>query len=53
MVNIFAPTPRTKPSVLNSTAGYGLLFDAGCGMVYKDAHEGSIEELEAANEVDY
>lgn len=39
--------------VLNSTAGYGLLFDAGCGMVYKDAPEGSFVELEAANEVDY
>ena len=22
--------------VLNSTAGYGLLFDAGCAMVYND-----------------
>ena len=39
--------------VLNSTAGYGLLFDAGCGMGYQDAPEGSFVELEAANEVDY
>lgn len=39
--------------VLNSTAGYGLLFDAGCAMVYADDQEGSFVELEAANEVDY
>ena len=39
--------------VLNSSAGYGLLFDAGCAMVYADDREGSFVELEAANEVDY
>ena len=39
--------------VLNSTAGYGLLFDAGCAMVYADDAEGSFMELEAANEIDY
>ena len=27
--------------VLNSTAGYGLLFDAGCAMMFKDNSEGS------------
>ena len=39
--------------VLNSTAGYGLLFDAGCGMVYKDTEEGSFVELDAAKQIDY
>lgn len=39
--------------VLNSTAGYGLLFDAGCGMVFHDGPEGGYMELEAAREVDY
>lgn len=39
--------------VLNSTAGYGLLFDAGCAMVYADDQEGSFVELEAAKEIDY
>ena len=39
--------------VLNSTAGYGLLFDAGCAMVYSDDDGGSFVELEAAKEVDY
>ena len=34
--------------VLVSTNGYGLLFDAGCGMVFKDNSEGSYVELEAA-----
>ena len=39
--------------VLNSTAGYGLLFDAGCGMKFQDGPEGGFMELEAAKEVDY
>lgn len=39
--------------VLNSTAGYGLLFDAGCGMKFQDGAEGGFMELEAAKEVDY
>ena len=39
--------------VLNSTAGYGLLFDAGCAMVYADDAGGSFVEMEAAKEVDY
>ena len=39
--------------VLVSTNGYGLLFDAGCGMVFKDNSEGSYVELEAAKEIDY
>ncbi|MDR0982754.1 MAG: DUF5110 domain-containing protein [Culturomica sp.] len=38
--------------VINSTAGYGLLFDAGCAMVFKDNSEGSFVELEAAKQVD-
>ena len=39
--------------VLNSTAGYGLLFDAGCGMVYTDKGDNSFIELEAAKQIDY
>lgn len=39
--------------VLNSTAGYGLLFDAGCAMVFKDHSEESYVELEAAKQIDY
>lgn len=39
--------------VLNSTAGYGLLFDAGCGMVYSDSGDCGYMELEAAREIDY
>ena len=39
--------------VLNSTAGYGLLFDAGCAMMFKDNSEGSFVELEAAKQIDY
>ncbi|NLO69384.1 MAG: DUF5110 domain-containing protein [Porphyromonadaceae bacterium] len=39
--------------VLNSTAGYGLLFDAGCGMIYSDKNENSFIELEAAKQIDY
>ena len=39
--------------VLNSTAGYGLLFDAGCGMIYKDKDGESFIELEASKQIDY
>lgn len=39
--------------VLNSTAGYGLLFDAGCGMLFKDKNKNSFIELEAAKQIDY
>lgn len=39
--------------VVNSTAGYGLLFDAGCAMMFKDNSEGSFVELEAARQIDY
>lgn len=44
--------------VLQSTAGYGLLFDAGCAMIYEDhmLANGKSEmtmQMEAANEVDY
>lgn len=39
--------------VLNSTAGYGLLFDAGCAMVYNDVADSSYVEMEAARQIDY
>ena len=39
--------------VLNSTAGYGLLFDAGCAMVYNDVADSSYVEMEAAKQIDY
>lgn len=39
--------------VLNSTAGYGLLFDAGCAMKFSDTADGSYMEMEAARELDY
>lgn len=39
--------------VLNSTAGYGLLFDAGSAMVYNDVADSSYVEIEAAKEIDY
>lgn len=39
--------------VLNSTAGYGLLFDAGCSMIFSEAGEDAFVELEAAKEIDY
>ncbi len=39
--------------VLNSTGGYGLLFDAGCGMIYSDKNENNFIELEAAKQIDY
>ncbi|MDO4460987.1 MAG: glycoside hydrolase family 31 protein [Bacteroidia bacterium] len=38
--------------VLNSTNGYGLLFDAGCVMKFCDTKEESYMELEAAGELD-
>ena len=31
--------------VLNSTAGYGLLFDAGCGMKFQDGAEGGFHGI--------
>lgn len=39
--------------MLTSTGGYGLLFDAGCGMVYDDTEESMRVELEAAQTLDY
>ena len=45
--------------VLNSTQGYGLLFDAGCAMVFNDDNYNPILgnpgyiELDAAKELDY
>ncbi len=38
--------------VLNSTAGYGLLFDAGCAMQFYDDYEHGVM-LDAAREIDY
>ncbi len=43
---------KTSMPVLVSTAGYGLLFDHGCGMKYDDREYRGCVELEAANEVD-
>ncbi|MGI6219559.1 MAG: TIM-barrel domain-containing protein [Bacteroidaceae bacterium] len=39
--------------VLTSTAGYGLLFDAGCSMRFDDEGGQGLLELEAAQELDY
>jgi len=39
--------------VLMSTKGYGLLFDAGCAMIFHDDAEGSYMEMEAVNQLDY
>lgn len=39
--------------VLNSTSGYGLLFDAGCAMIYNDVKDSSYVEMEAAQQIDY
>lgn len=39
--------------VLMSSKGYGLLFDAGCAMVFHDDAEGSYMEMEAVNQLDY
>ena len=49
---------KTMVPVLQSTGGYGLLFDAGCAMVYADSlrADGSsvmAMQMEAAHEVDY
>lgn len=49
---------KSMVPVLQSTAGYGLLFDAGCSMVYSDSlhTDGSSTlsfQMEAAKEVDY
>lgn len=38
--------------VLNSTAGYGLLFDAGCAMQFYDDFEHGVM-LDAAHDIDY
>ncbi len=39
--------------VLNSTAGYGLLFDAGSGMQFRDSEGDSYVQIEAAKQIDY
>ena len=39
--------------VLNSTKGYGLLFDAGCAMLYTERNGDAMVELEAVKEIDY
>ncbi len=39
--------------MLNSTAGYGLLFDVGCGMVFDDTGEAGQLVIEAARCIDY
>lgn len=49
---------KTMVPVLQSTAGYGLLFDVGCSMVYTDSlHTNGMStmtlQMEAAKEVDY
>ena len=49
---------KTMVPVLQSTGGYGLLFDAGCAMIYRDSIVGNglsemTLQMEAANEVDY
>jgi alpha-D-xyloside xylohydrolase len=39
--------------VLNSTAGYGLLADAGCAMLFTDTTHVTRLEMEAARQIDY
>ena len=40
--------------VINSAAGYGLLFDAGCAMIYNNnVKDSSYVEMEAAQQIDY
>lgn len=39
--------------MLSSTGGYGLLFDAGCGMIYDDTEGVMKMQLEAAQTLDY
>ena len=39
--------------VITTTAGYGLLFDAGCGMLFDDTEGQGLVELEAAQGLDY
>lgn len=39
--------------VLNSTAGYGLLFDAGSAMIYDDTQAHATLQIEAARQLDY
>ena len=38
---------------LNSTKGYGLLFDAYCHMKFQDDAKGSFMQFDAVNELDY
>ncbi len=44
---------KVQVPVINSTAGYGLLFDAGCGMRFDDTDDQGLVELEAAQGLDY
>lgn len=49
---------KTMVPMMQSTAGYGLLFDAGCAMIYADSlrSDGTslmTLQMEAAHEVDY
>ena len=49
---------KTMVPMLQSTAGYGLLFDAGCAMIYEDKpyDDGKSKmtlQMEAAKEIDY
>jgi alpha-D-xyloside xylohydrolase len=39
--------------VINTASGYGLLFDAGCGMRFDDTDDQGLVELEAAQGLDY
>lgn len=39
--------------VLMSTKGYGLLFDAGSTMIFRDDAQGSFMEMIAVNQIDY
>ena len=44
---------KVQVPVINSTSGYGLLFDAGCGMRFDDTNDQGLVELEAAQGLDY
>ena len=39
--------------VISTPSGYGLLFDAGCGMRFEDSDSQGLVELEAAQGLDY
>ena len=39
--------------VLVSTAGWGILFDMGCGMAFHDDEEGSFMEIDCADSLDW